>query len=148
MEQPASRPAGAAPGCRQQVIVLNEPTIGRQFWLAAYFHDAAMVLSEERAPSIADLEHFLDVSSVQPLLVPADCTDGFIGANWVGQRRTSTRLCGLGCRRWRSCRPNPSRGISRLAHDLANGVWDAPYGHLRMLPSYDVGYRLVICGVE
>lgn len=134
---------------RRQVIVLNEPAIGRRFWLAAYFHDAPMVPSEERAPSIADIERVLRVWSVQPLLIPADCTDGFIGAYWARPEAYLDGAVRAGMSTLAQLPPEAvERGISRLARDLANGAWDARYGHLRTLPSYDVGYRLVICGAE
>jgi SAM-dependent methyltransferase len=134
---------------RRQVIVLNEPAIGRQFWLAAYFHDAPMIRSEERAPSVADLERFLAVRSVQPLLVPPDCTDGFIGAYWSRPEAYLDETVRAGMSTLAQLPPEAlTRGLARLARDLANGAWDARYGRLRTLPSYDVGYRLVICGVE
>jgi SAM-dependent methyltransferase len=134
---------------RRQVIVLNEPAIGRQFWLATYFHDAPMVPSEERAPSIVDLEHFLNVRSVRPLLVPANCTDGFIGAYWARPEAYLDRAVRAGMSTLAQLPPEAlARGITRLARDLASGAWDARYAHLRTLPWYDVGYRLIICGVE
>jgi SAM-dependent methyltransferase len=102
----------------RQVIVLNEPAI----WLATYVHGAPMVPSEERAPSITDLKQFLAVRSVQPLLLPADCTDGFIGAFWA---RPEAYLD-----------PTVRAGMSALAQlppqALARGIdWLARDGELR-----------------
>jgi len=33
--------------------------------------------------------------------------------------------------------------VARLAADLASSQWDARDGHLRSLPHYDTGYRLI-----
>ncbi len=38
------------------------------------------------------------------------------------------------------------RNVARLAAELADGRWDATYGHLRSQDSLDIGYRLVVCG--
>ena len=34
--------------------------------------------------------------------------------------------------------------MARLADDLASGVWDERYGHLRELEELDLGYRLLV----
>jgi hypothetical protein len=38
------------------------------------------------------------------------------------------------------------RNVARLAAELADGRWEAKYGHLRAQDSVDLGYRLVLCG--
>ncbi len=35
-------------------------------------------------------------------------------------------------------------GLSRLSHDLADGTWDAAYGHLRTQPEQVGAVRLVL----
>lgn len=37
-----------------------------------------------------------------------------------------------------------ARVVDAVGHDLDSGAWDARYGALRGLDSYDVGLRLVI----
>ena len=37
-------------------------------------------------------------------------------------------------------------GMDRLRAELASGVWDEKYGHLRVLASCDLGYRLLVAG--
>jgi hypothetical protein len=34
--------------------------------------------------------------------------------------------------------------MARLEREIADGTWDAKYGHLRALDEVDLGYRLVI----
>ena len=38
------------------------------------------------------------------------------------------------------------RGAKRLRDDLESGEWDARFGHLRELPEFDLGYRLIVAG--
>jgi len=134
---------------RRQVIVLNEPTIGAQFWLADYLREARQLPSERGAPGLADLQQLLSISSITPLLIPADCTDGFVGAYWG---RPEAYLdpavqAGMSTLALLSAEQR-ARGVARLARDLETGVWDAAYGHLRELAAYDVGYRLVVASDE
>ena len=45
---------------------------------------------------------------------------------------------------WQSISEEARRGgRERLRADLENGSWERRYGHLRALPSLDVGLRLV-----
>lgn len=131
----------------RQVVLLNEPSIGHAFWLADYFPEALTLASGACPPQVAGIETCLDVIAVEPVPVPADCTDGFAGAYWSrphayldpGVRRGMSVLARL---------PSETiqRGVDRLVTDLCSGEWDRRYGHLRRLATYDVGYRLVVAG--
>jgi SAM-dependent methyltransferase len=134
---------------RRQVIVLNEPAIGAQFWLADYFPEAHQLPSEQHAPYLADLQQLLSVQSITPLLIPADCTDGFVGAYWQRPEAYLDPAVQAGMSTLALLPPEiRARGVGRLAHDLESGVWNARYGHLRVLATYDVGYRLVVAGED
>ena len=58
-----------------------------------------------------------------------------------------TRIAILTC--WRLCRTSPpwrtssALGVQRLSRDLADGTWDASFGHLLGLMEVDLGLRLV-----
>ena len=82
---------------------------------------------------------------MHPVLVPADCTDGFLGAYW---RRPEAYL-----------RPAIRAAISSLslidqdvvrtamsplAADLASGRWQARHSGLLTRGELDLGYRLVV----
>jgi hypothetical protein len=80
---------------------------------------------------------------VQPLPVPHDCTDGFVGAYWQrpqayldpgvrGAMSTFTKL------------RDPAPGLARLRADLADGTWRRRHGDLLDRTDLDLGYRLVI----
>ncbi len=129
----------------RQVILLFEPWESWQFWLVEYFPECLSLPSEIRAPGIEDVRAHLDVHTVVPVPVPADCIDGFAGAYW---RRPEAYLdpsvrAGISSLAQLSAEI-AERCVERLRQDLASGEWDARYGYLRELAEIDLGYRLVI----
>ncbi len=141
---------GLAELCRvakRQIILFFESAINHRFWLFDYFPQALSLGSDTRSPGIADLQTHLEVLSVTPVPIPADCTDGFAGAYW---RRPEAYLIP---EVWGAisslAQLSPEvldRGGERLKDDLSSGVWDASYGALRSLPECDLGYRLLVAG--
>jgi len=138
---------------RTQVVFTWDPEITSRFWLLTDYlpqipaHERGLacldaVCSGLRAPgpgASGDTE-----VSVQPVLVPADCTDGFLGAYW---RRPEAYL-----------RPQVRAAISslslidqdevraamrRLAADLASGRWQDRHADLLTRTELDLGYRIV-----
>ena len=89
----------------------------------------------------------LDVRSVEPLPVPADCVDGFAACYWS---RPEAYLdpdvqAGISC--LAMLEPDVlARGTARLRADLASGAWDARHGDLRERRELDLGYRVVVAG--
>ncbi len=129
----------------RQVIVLYEPAMSHEFWLTDYFPEMLSLPSEVRAPGVRAIRDYLDVQSVAPLPIPADCSDGFSGSYW---RRPEAYLdpsvrAGISSIAQLSTEV-AALGTAQLEQDLASGAWDARYGHLRSLPEYDLGYRLVV----
>jgi SAM-dependent methyltransferase len=112
-------------------------------WLDDYFP----ALADDRTsryPQLAEFE-VLGRVTVEPVPVPADCTDGFTAAYW---RRPDAYLD-------EGIRANMSTfallenrlvadGVARLERDLTDGSWQSRYAPLLTLPELDVGYRLVI----
>ena len=80
---------------------------------------------------------------VQPLPIPGDCVDGFLGAFW---QRPDAYL-DQGVREGISSfgRLSSVEGqLARLRRDLVSGQWERQYGALRGRESLDIGYRLVV----
>jgi hypothetical protein len=111
-------------------------------WLDDYFPGLAGTPC--RYPQLVEFE-VLGRVTVEPVPVPADCTDGFTGAYW---RRPDAYLD-------EALRANMSTfalldrqvvtdGVVRLARDLMDRSWHSRYGSLLTLPELDVGYRLVV----
>ena len=132
---------------RRQVILLFEPSYSEQFWLVEYFPECLSLPSEIGAPGVDDVRAHLDVHTVIPVPVPADCTDGFAGAYW---RRPEVYLdpsVRAGISSLALLSPAAAeQGVQHLREDLKSGAWDARYGHLRDLPEIDLGYRLLTAG--
>ena len=114
-------------------------------WLDDYFPGLAGDTTS-RYPRLAEFDA-LGCVTVEPVPVPADCTDGFTAAYW---RRPGAYLN-------EAVRANMStfalldervvaEGAARLARDLADGSWRGRYASLLTLPELDVGYRLVVAG--
>ncbi|WP_413735844.1 hypothetical protein ACL2XP_23960 [Sodalis sp. RH21] len=77
--------------------------------------------------------------------IPLNCTDGFSEA-YYGRPE---RLLDPGARRansaWSFADPAIADRFARdLSRDLADGSWDARYGHLRRQPYFDGSLRLII----
>jgi len=109
-------------------------------WLDDYFPG----LAGERYPRLAEFAELGSVT-VEPVPIPADCTDGFTAAYW---RRPEAYLD-------EAVRANMSTfalldarvvadGATRLASDLADRSWRRRYASFLALPEADVGYRLVV----
>lgn len=111
-------------------------------WLTDYFPQL-VTLDEAQMPQMTDYEQWLGKVRISPVLVPHDCSDGFLYAYW---RRPSAYLNARirsGSSAFWAIR-NAEIGLSRLARDLAGGEWQHRYGELLALDAYDAGYRLII----
>lgn len=125
------------------VIVTFDPAC--RPWLTEYLPQLAE-LDERQMPPMDFYQMCLGEVSVEKLLVPHDCTDGFLYAFWrrplayldPALRKGSSSFWALG----KTLEP----GLERLRSDLAEGIWHRRYDHLLTLESYDVGYRIVVAG--
>jgi SAM-dependent methyltransferase len=133
---------------RRQVVFFFEPWMDSEYWLVTdYFPDFVDLPSEQRAPGESRFRELLDVVSVEPVLVPRDCVDGFGASYWNRPERYLDPDVQAGM----SCMAQLDPGVlharlERLRADLDSGAWDAKYGHLRDLDEYDAGYRVLIAG--
>ena len=132
---------------RRQVVFQYDPEVNRRFWLINYFPEILGLPTEIRAPTIADIQARLQVERVTPVPIPADCTDGFLGAYWRRpemylQSSVRAGISGLA----QLPLDVQTRGANRLEQDLDSGTWDIRYGHLRKMSELDIGYRLIVAG--
>jgi ubiquinone/menaquinone biosynthesis C-methylase UbiE len=104
----------------------------------------------EIVPPLEDVCSLLETRThrqitVFPWLVPHDLQDSFIAAGW---RRPEMYL-DPGIRACISAftLAHPDAvfdGLSRLRHDLTNGIWRTRYGHLLLRETVDWGYRFLV----
>lgn len=137
---------------RRVVVVTWDPGARRAFWLTDHYLPEVLALDLPRFPSLEELDRSWGGARWEPLLVPHDCADGFLGAFW---RRPEAYLDPR-VRQGISCfaqlpREVVEAGLGRLAADLRSGRWDASWGHLRGRDTADLGYRIAVadrtCGV-
>jgi SAM-dependent methyltransferase len=126
---------------RGRVVLLTfDPS--RQPWLTDYLPELA-ALDEAQMPRMSDYERWLGPVRVTPVLVPHDCSDGFLYAYWRRPaayldpriRSGSSSFWAIG---------NAEAGLQRLKRDLETGEWERRYTELLTLDEYDAGYRLVV----
>ncbi|MEU9116294.1 methyltransferase domain-containing protein [Streptomyces sp. NPDC048483] len=123
---------------RGPVVVLTcDPDLVRDFWLYAY---APEVLDTEarRYPPIAELTEALGGrTTVQPVPVPLDCTDGFNEAYYGRPERLLDPGARQACSAWSFVDEEArARFAADLRRDLASGAWDERYGKLRQQPYF------------
>lgn len=126
---------------RDRVVVLTFDPRARP-WLTDYLPELA-ALDEAAMPSLETLAEWLGPISAVPVLVPHDCSDGFLYAYW---RRPAAyldpRIRKGSSSFWKI--QQAEAGLARLAADLDSGEWERRYGTLLNHDSYDAGYRLVV----
>jgi len=130
---------------RGRVVVLTWDPDSPGFWLTDDYFPTVVPTDRAAFPRLADLAHALGGAEVQPVPVPADCIDGFLGAYW---RRPAAYL-DAGVRGAISAFariPDAAPALARLAADLADGTWERRWGSHLPTDEMDLGYRLVISG--
>ena len=84
-------------------------------------------------------------TTVTPVPIPLNCTDGFLEAYYGRPERFLDPAARLACSAWSFVEPTAAdRAIGQLERDLASGDWDARYGHLRSQAELQGSLRLVV----
>jgi len=128
---------------RGRIVLLTFDPAHRP-WLTDYL-PALAELDEAQAPKISDYERWLGPVAITPVLVPHDCSDGFLYAYW---RRPAAyldpRIRSGSSSVWTG--DDAEAGLQRLKRDLETGEWERRYAELLTLDAHDAGYRLVVAG--
>jgi SAM-dependent methyltransferase len=127
---------------RERVVILTWDPEHAGFWLIQEYLPEIIEIDSVQFPSLRDIERAIGPIEAQELLVPADCTDGFLGAYW---RRPAAYLDP----RVRAAISTFSKfdaaaALARLEADLADGTWNTRHGEILTRSELDVGYRLVV----
>lgn len=122
------------------VLLTFEPS--QRPWLAEYLPELA-ALDERQMPKMSQHAHWLGRVMIKPVLVPHDCTDGFLYAYWRRPEAYLDDRIRSGSSSFWTIQDSET-GLERLSHDLETGEWDRKHGLLRDQLEYDAGYRLVI----
>jgi SAM-dependent methyltransferase len=111
-------------------------------WLTDYLPEL-IALDEAHLPTMSDYQRWLGAVQVTPVLVPHDCTDGFLYAYWRRPEAYLDARIRSGSSSFWAIR-NAEAGLERLRRDLETGEWRRRYADLFALDVYDAGYRLVV----
>lgn len=111
-------------------------------WLTDYLPELVS-LDEGQMPQMSQYEEWLGSVTIEPVLVPHDCTDGFLYAYLCRPEAYLDARIRSGSSSCWSIK-GLEQGLARLSHDLETGQWDSKHGYLRDQREYDAGYRLVI----
>ena len=133
---------------RGQVLVLScDPSELDRFWLDAYAPEVTAVEARRYPPIQAIVEGLGGVAEVLSVPIPLNCTDGFGEAYYGRPERLLDPGARRACSAWSFVGEDVvERFVMELSRDLANGVWDARYGHLRTQPFFDGSLKLVVGG--
>jgi len=107
---------------RQRVVILTWDPAVSGFWLLDDYFPEIGVIDRPIFPAIDELERALGSVECRPLLIPHDCTDGFLGAYWrrpeayldPGVRGAISTFSKIG---------DVEPGVARLRRDLDDGTW-------------------------
>ena len=111
-------------------------------WLTDYLPELA-ALDEAQMPKMSDYRQWLSSVQISPVLVPHDCSDGFLYAYWRRpEAYLDARIRSGSSSFWAIS--NAQEGLQNLRRDLESGEWARRYAELLTLDEYDAGYRLVL----
>lgn len=113
-------------------------------WLTEYLPELA-TLDEAQMPAMSLYGQCLGTVKTKPVLVPHDCSDGFLYAYWRRpEAYLDPRIRSGSSSFWKI--GNADAQLERLKEDLDSGEWARRYAELLTLDEYDAGYRLVVAG--
>jgi SAM-dependent methyltransferase len=128
---------------RSRVVFLTiDFDVGARFWLFDYFPEL-MSVDRHIFPSVERFAEVFKSIEMIPIPVPADCSDGFLGAYWKRPlafldplvRQSISTFSKIG---------NIDSQVARLQRDIDSGAWNQRYSSLQDLSQVDLGYRLMI----
>jgi SAM-dependent methyltransferase len=115
------------------------------FWMLKDYLPETLADDRLRFPTIDAITTILGDARVEPIPVPADCTDGFLEAYYGRPEAYLDPAVRAAQSVWpRLPEGVEQRAIAELSSDLASGAWDARHGNLRTQPQYEGALRLIV----
>lgn len=132
---------------RDRLVFLTWVPDAPRFWLHEYFPEILEIDRRIFPPESKLIELMGGRAECSIVPIPADCTDGFLGAYWKRPHAyldprvrsaisTFTKL------------EDPGPGLDRLGRDLESGAWGKRFGHALPDAALDLGYRLVVVPIR
>jgi SAM-dependent methyltransferase len=133
---------------RRRIVLLTwDPEFDDVLWLTQRYFPRIREWDRERFPALSAVAAVLGDLGVDPVPVPHDCSDGFLGCFWRRPEAYLDAEVRFGMSGFHSLdEATTEAGVERLRADLASGEWERRFGHLRELQEMDLGYRLLVAG--
>ena len=125
-----------------RVVVVTWDPSAPGFWLTDYFPQI-LAIDREIFPSIDLFRAEFDQLDIQPLSIPADCSDGFLGAYWRRPDAYLDEKVRASISTFAKL-TNLTPGLEALRSDLQDGAWLEKYGGELERDEVDLGYRIVV----
>ena len=127
---------------RDRVAMLTFDPSFREMWQLDYWPGLA-ALDDAAMPSMDFYAQHLGEVRIEPILIPHDCSDGFLYAYWRRPQAYLDQRIRKGSSSFWAL-DAVEDGAQRLEADLASGAWAQQNAALLDAESADMGYRLVI----
>jgi SAM-dependent methyltransferase len=131
----------------RRVVVFTHDTSATgwhgRFWLSRdYLPEVADLLLGR--PSVTELARAIG-ASIEPVLIPWDCADGFFEAYWRRPEAYLDESVRRGMSVWTKVGPDAEqRAVRNLSDDLASGRWAERNRDLLDLEAAELGLRLLV----
>lgn len=144
--EPAAGLAELRRVARRRIVVLTwDPAFAEALWLVRDYLPQAADVDRQRFQPLEEVAAAVGASRVEPVPLPHDCADGFLGAYWRRPERYLDPDVRPGISTFNALAgPVVDRALSRLEADLASGSWHARHASLLELDELDLGYRLIV----
>jgi SAM-dependent methyltransferase len=127
------------------IILTYDPEISGQMWLMAEYLPEVAKLDHQIFPKVGTLASWLGgTTRVETVEIPNDTPDWTLGSFWAHPERVldpAARDATSGFARMPPVIVD--RVTEAVRRDLESGAWDRRHGHLRDLPGFDAGLRLI-----
>lgn len=129
----------------QIVIMTFDPDAQTEFWMGDYAPELVEV-EHTRYGSIKSITDVLGGNcQIQPIAVPKNCMDGFQVAFYARPEAFLEKAVRKSQSAWGFISPEvENRIVKTISDDLASGMWDQKYGHLRNRETINCQLRLIV----
>jgi len=125
-----------------RIVILTWDPAAEGFWLIRDYFPEILAIDRRIFPSMELLSSVFGEIVVQPLAIPCDCIDGFLGAYWRRPEAYLDEAVRAGISTFSRLTSIDSQ-LDRLERDLTSGSWERRNVKLLDRAVLDVGYRLV-----
>jgi SAM-dependent methyltransferase len=132
---------------KEKFITVSWNPESRGFWFTQDYFPEIVEMGQDSFPSISLFEQYFEDVSVEPLLIPEDCMDGFLAAYW----KRPTAYLDQNVR-------NSISSFSKLDHiesplqqleqDIQSGAWHEKNRSILDQTALDAGYIMISASIK